>query len=301
MLWCLAIDHAVRTGELDVRVGLAHVDRDYWAPLLDEAETVQPSYYAHQNGWVVAALLGAWSAIANTAGLVPGLHAAVAGGGDTDTVAAIAGQLLGARYGAGAVPARYRRALHGWPGMRVRDLHRLAFLTVHGGRPGPEGWPGAREIPSYRRRRDDASTRHPDDDGVLLGAVGCRTARSRGRRGQHVPHGRRRSRALPPEDQVEFWVIDKEDANNDLAGQLLDAAQTVRELRAEGKTVLLHCVHAHTRTPTVAAVYGALVTGSTPREALDRVVAVLPSASPRRSFVRELEQMELPRTAGLRR
>ena len=58
--------------------------------------------------------------------------------------------------------------------------------------------------------------------------------------------------------------------------------------------MLLHCVHAHTRTPTAAAVYGALVTGSTPAEALQRVVAALPSASPRRSFVRTLEGMEQP-------
>ncbi len=149
-LWCCAIAHAVRTGELDVRVGLPHVDAGYWAPLLDAAETVQPSHYAASNGWVVAALLGAWSAISRTSGLVPGLHAAVQGGGDTDTVVAIAGQLLGAAYGGSAVPAAYRRRLHGWPGMRVRDLHRLAFLTVHGGRTGPEGWPGVARIPSYR-------------------------------------------------------------------------------------------------------------------------------------------------------
>jgi ADP-ribosyl-[dinitrogen reductase] hydrolase len=148
-LWCLAIDHAVRYGERDVRVGLPYVDAAFWAPLLDEAETVAPSHYADSNGWVVAALLGAWSAIVGTDGLVPGLHAAVGGGGDTDTVAAIAGQLLGARYGAAAVPGRYRRRLHGWPGLRVRDLHRLAFLAVHDGDDGPEGWPGCASIGSY--------------------------------------------------------------------------------------------------------------------------------------------------------
>ena len=292
VLWCHAIDHAVRTGELDVRVGLPHVDASYWSPLLDEAETREPSHYAHSNGWVVAALLGAWSAVSRTDSLVAGLHTAVAGGGDTDTVAAIAGQLLGARYGAGAVPARYRRRLHGWPGLRVRDLHRLAFLTVHGGQPGPDGWPGAATIPSYRHAATTV-TPHPDDEGVLLGAVGAvrpgvaDAVVSMCRMGTPLA-------GIPAEDHVEFWVIDKEDANNDLAGQLMDAARTVLELRQEGKTVLLHCVHAHTRTPTAAAVYGALVTGSTPAEALQRVVAVLPSASPRRSFVRTLEQMERP-------
>lgn len=40
VLWCLAIDHAVRRGELDVRVGLSHVDRDFWQPLLDGSRPV---------------------------------------------------------------------------------------------------------------------------------------------------------------------------------------------------------------------------------------------------------------------
>ena len=291
-LWCCAIAHAVRTGELDVRVGLPHVDAAYWGPLLDEAETVEPSHYAASNGWVVAALLGAWSAISRTKGLVPGLHAAVAGGGDTDTVAAIAGQLLGAAYGASAVPATYRRRLHGWPGMRVRDLHRLAFLTVHGGRTGPEGWPGTASIGSYRWA-ETTVTKHPDDPGVLLGAVGavqpgvadavvslCRMGTDPG------PLA-----GVAPEDHVESWLIDKDDANLDLAGQLVDAASAVRELRAEGKTVLLHCVHAHSRTPTVAAVYGAMVTGSSPRAALDRVLEALPTSFPRPSFVEELDRL----------
>lgn len=241
---------------------------------------------------MVAALLGAWSAIQRTTGLVPGLHAAVAGGGDTDTVAAIAGQVLGAAYGGSAVPATYRRRLHGWPGLRVRDLHRLAFLAVHRGQDGPGGWPSAETIPSYRHA-EITVTKHPDDDGVLLGAVGavrpgvadavvslCR-----------MGSGSAPLSGVPPEDHVESWLIDKDDASLDLAGQLVDAAAAVRELRAEGKTVLLHCVHAHSRTPTVAAVYGAMVTGSTPVAALDRVLAVLPASSPRRSFVRELERL----------
>ena len=293
-LWCCAIAHAVRTGELDVRVGLAHVDASYWGSLLDEAETVEPAHYAASNGWVVAALLGAWSAISGTSSLVAGLHAAVAGGGDTDTVAAIAGQLLGAAYGGSAVPATYRRRLHGWPGLRVRDLHRLAFLTVHRGQDGPGGWPSAERIASYRRA-ETTVTRHPDDDGVLLGAVGavrpgvadavvslCR-----------MGSGSAPLSGIPPEDHVESWLIDKDDVNLDLAGQLVDAASAVRELRAEGKTVLLHCVHARSRTPTVAAVYGAMVTGSSPSAALDRVLAVLPASSPRQSFVKVLERLVL--------
>lgn len=88
-----------------------------------------------------------------------------------------------------------------------------------------------------------------------------------------------------PEDHVESRLIDKDDANNDLRFAIDDAALAVQALRAEGKTVLLHCVHAQTRTPVVAAAYGVLVTGTSEVEALKRVQAVLPSGrSPRASI-----------------
>ncbi|MCU1693242.1 MAG: ADP-ribosylglycohydrolase family protein [Frankiales bacterium] len=90
---------------------------------------------------------------------------------------------------------------------------------------------------------------------------------------------------VAPEDHVEAWIVDKEDANNDLRYAVTDAAEAVRTLRAEGNTVFLHCVHAHTRTPVVAAAYGALVTGGSEREALRRVQRVLPSGGhPRESI-----------------
>jgi hypothetical protein len=222
--------------------------------------------------------------------------AAVWGGGDTDTVAAITGQLLGAAYGATAVPASYRRVLHGWPGMRVRDLHRLAFLTVNGGADGPEGWPSAATIPSYAGA-STVTVPHPDDPGVLLGAVGAvapgvaDAVVSLCRMGAPLD-------GVEPQDHVEFWVVDKEDANLDLPGQLLDAAWIVKKLRDEGKTVLLHCVHAQTRTPVVAALYGHLLTGSGIDAALERVLCVLPSADPRDSFVEAIREAAARRGAA---
>jgi ADP-ribosylglycohydrolase len=68
LLWCLAIRHAVLTGELDVRIGLQHIDperRDLWTHRVDVAEKSQPADFAN-NGWVVEALQPAWSAIATT-------------------------------------------------------------------------------------------------------------------------------------------------------------------------------------------------------------------------------------------
>ncbi|MDZ7262559.1 MAG: ADP-ribosylglycohydrolase family protein, partial [candidate division KSB1 bacterium] len=50
------------------------------------------------------------------------LGAAVAAGHDTDTVAAIAGALLGARWGAAALPGEWTGMLHGWPGLDADGL-----------------------------------------------------------------------------------------------------------------------------------------------------------------------------------
>lgn len=293
VLWCLAIDLAVRTGRLDVRAGLAHVDQGYWAPRLDEAESVSAAHYRRSNGWVVSALLGAWSSLSRTESLPDALVAAVEGGGDTDTVAAITGALAGATYGGSAVPFHWRRVLHGWPGLRTRDLARLAYLTAHHGVPDAAGWPTGRRIADYAGARS-ATVAHPDDPGVLLGAVGalqpgvadavvslCR-----------LGAGEAPLEGLAPEDHIEVWLVDAEDANNDLAFVLRDAAEAVRQLRSEGKTVLLHCVHGHTRTPVVAALYGALTTGDSTRASLARVRAVLPDANPRPSIAAALHRLD---------
>ena len=151
VLWCVAIRQAILTGLLDIRIGLQHIDadrRELWASRFDVAQASRPSDFTN-NGWVVEALQAAWSAIATTpvpqddpaAGIFRvdhlrlALDAAVRGGNDTDTVAAIAGGLLGATYGGSAVPADWRRILHGWPGMQTRELVALATRIVKGDHP----------------------------------------------------------------------------------------------------------------------------------------------------------------------
>ncbi len=175
VLWCLAIQHAVLTGVLELRIGLQHIDpdrRDLWASRLELAENSRPADFRN-NGWVVEALQGAWSAITTTP--VPqedpangvfradhlrlALDAAVRGGYDTDTVAAIAGGLLGAVYGASAVPAEWRRMLHGWPELATRGLVALATRIVKADKPFSYDVDPMTPI------------RHPHDDGVWLGDV----------------------------------------------------------------------------------------------------------------------------------
>lgn len=134
VLWSLAIRHAVLTGRLDVRGQLPHLGQEAaarWGALLDEAEAKQPRDFPN-NGWVVHALQAAYSALRHGDGLLDTLERAVRCGHDTDTVAAIAGSLAGAVYGAAALPSEYVSALHGWPGLDAGGLQDLVLATVNG-------------------------------------------------------------------------------------------------------------------------------------------------------------------------
>ena len=53
------------------------------------------------------------------------LEFAVRGGNDTDTVAAIAGGLIGAVYGSQVIPEEWRNKLHGWPGLGFEGLEEI--------------------------------------------------------------------------------------------------------------------------------------------------------------------------------
>ena len=64
-------------------------------------------------------------------------------GHDTDTVAAIAGQVLGARWGASAIPWRWRRDLYGWPGHRDHATWCAAPSSTASGGTATSGWPSA--------------------------------------------------------------------------------------------------------------------------------------------------------------
>lgn len=145
VLWSLAIEHAVMHGELDVRSGLSLLspaEAAFWTEKLDEAETAPPATF-NPNGWVVTALQAAWSSIAQTPvpeadparHYVDALNTAIRIGNDTDTVAAIAGGLLGARWGATAIPAEWRELSHGYPGITGAVLAALALDTVAASHP----------------------------------------------------------------------------------------------------------------------------------------------------------------------
>jgi ADP-ribosylglycohydrolase len=300
VLWCLAIRHAILTGVLDMRIGLQHIDaerQELWASRLDVAEASQPADFTN-NGWVVEALQGAWSAIVTTpipqddpaTGIFRADHlrlaldAAVRGGNDTDTVAAIAGGLLGAAYGASAVPAEWRRILHGWPGLRTRDLADLGSQIIRKGEPDSFDF-------SYRGYQTGVIVQHPYDDGVWLGDMGAL---------RPLPEGinavmslcRVGEADLPARaEQIDVRLIDKAGVNDNLDFVLLDTVRAVEQLRREGRTVLIHCVQAQSRTPAVAALYGARLRGIGITEALADVCGGLSNADPIPEFCEALQRL----------
>jgi ADP-ribosyl-[dinitrogen reductase] hydrolase len=313
-VWCLAMRHAVLHGTFDgLRLAVLSLPAErteVWTARLDEAEQYPPEHFDN-NGWVVQAMQGAWSAISRTP--IPGddpgggsfaaqhfqhaLEAAVRGGRDTDTVAAIAGGLLGARWGASAAPLAWQRILHGWPGLRSRDLIALALCTAHHGQSGPDGWPGSRVLDYSACADTGVLAVHPHDRGVLLGGVDavrkppdgvdavvslCRLGRA------EVP-----APGVRPPDHVEVWLADSADPghNPNLDLVLAQAADAVAVLRAEGRTVLIHCVDAVSRTRAVAALYAARHLGIPVQQALRDVHAVLPAARPNAAFVAALDRL----------
>ncbi|MFF1384669.1 ADP-ribosylglycohydrolase family protein [Arthrobacter sp. NPDC058288] len=298
-LWCVAIRDAILTGNLDVRAGLPLLPAErasVWLERIDVAERSRPRDFT-RNGWVVEAFQGAWSAIhcaglsaSGPAHLRAALEEAVRGGRDTDTVAAIAGGLLGAAYGFTAVPCEWRRRLHGWPGLRARDLMTLGMELGRGEGRRPGSWPRAERHDYSMWSRTDALVRHPHDDGVWLGGVGS-LARVRELGIDAVVSlcrlGTMDVPAVAAENHATFWAVDSPvEGDNAHAGFVLrEAAAAAERYRLEGKTVLLHCVRAESRTPTVAALYGASVAGVSPMEALEDARRVLPEARPNPLFL----------------
>lgn len=147
VLWCEAVRVAVLEGRFDLVGGLDLLPaerRAAWTDWIERATSAAPSSFG-RNGGSVKALQAAWAAITSTIDdearglggdhLRDALVAAVHAGDDTDTVAAIAGALLGARWGASSVPEEYRAAVHGWPGLAGDDLVGLGVLTVRRARP----------------------------------------------------------------------------------------------------------------------------------------------------------------------
>ena len=116
ILWSEAVRVAVMEDRLDLLSGLDLLpevaNRPFWSKAIKLAGRPRTEREYADNGYTVSALQAAWHAIKMTEHTEGGgpfharaaLRRAVQLGTDTDTVASIAGALIGARYGAYADP-----------------------------------------------------------------------------------------------------------------------------------------------------------------------------------------------------
>lgn len=296
-IWCMGIRTAVLEGSYDgVRAALDRLEparREYWSALLAEAEAALPHEF-ERNGWVVHALQAAWSAIHHTQ--IPELDPAtdqfpcqqaeraienaVRCGLDTDTVAAITGMLVGARWGVSGLPLQWQLLLHGYPGLSGWDLIRITDAALTFGTTGQVARPVA-VMPMQPGWVTDASMEVSQAPGLVLGGQQVlRDAEfdavvSLSRIGyQESP--------LPAAQHARVWVMDSEDPDQNLNLHYLfhQVSDLLAEWLQQGKRVLLHCVQAQNRTPSFATAYLLRHHGLDYPTATAAIRQGLPTASP---------------------
>ena len=302
VLWAVAIDHTIHNAPAStepwdftdaIGAGLMHVPserRERWAGLIDAACT-QPARDFDNNGWVVHAFQAALATIVETpvpSGAAPCRHlrmaieAAVRLGGDTDTVAAIAGSLLGARWGLTAVPLSWRSVLHGkrvygYPDLNANDLETMARLAARGGDADKLGWPGVNHLIPYYERSWPSKPQVVELGGVAFGNIsGLESALTSGS-DVIVSLCRMGTEDIPARvEHLVIGLIDTDSGDNpNLPFLLADTADFIDTRTAEGRSVYVHCVRAENRTPAVAATLLARRKGREVDEALRTVADTL--------------------------
>ena len=199
-----------------------------------------PSDTTLPNGTVWTCLAQAVWAVRTTGSFEAAVVAAIELGGDTDTVAAVAGGLAGAVYGIQAIPSRWTTYLHGRIGdetLGAADLqqltHELLGLPVTPEQaPGPPLGPTEIAPGISAASWSGAATSDPDHAVVSLCRVGS----------TFTTHPVRR----------EIYLVDREgDHNPDLRAAVSDAVATIDAFRAEGRPVVVHCHGGASRTGLV--------------------------------------------------
>jgi ADP-ribosyl-[dinitrogen reductase] hydrolase len=202
----------------------------------------QPANTTLTNGTVWTCLAQAvWAVRTHPDSFASAVTAAIDLGGDTDTVAAVAGALAGATVGIQGIPSRWTTYLHGHittsKGRRTYRAADLQDLTVRllGSAAAPMAAVGSRqgltEIDAGIFAADLGAAADVDRDVAVLSL--CRVG------GRFNDHPVRR----------EVYLIDKDDDHNpSLPAVVEDCVSTIDAWRAEGRTVVVHCHSGASRT-----------------------------------------------------
>jgi ADP-ribosyl-[dinitrogen reductase] hydrolase len=218
---------------------VADEHRERWAAVLATGWT--PADATETNGAVWPTLGQAVWALRHGRDYAEVMRLVIDLGGDTDTVAAVAGGLAGAVFGMGGIPSRWASVVHGRvPGYaeklwRLSDLQQLAAALDGGVQqnydPGVMPRIGPREVlPGIWAGNLDGA-RYSDGDFAVISL--CRL-------GEPFPHQVHRM----------AYIADN-DHNADLDVMLADVLDDMAALQAEGHRLLVHCHGGASRTGLV--------------------------------------------------
>ncbi|MFM7263926.1 MAG: ADP-ribosylglycohydrolase family protein [Acidimicrobiales bacterium] len=214
-----------------------------YAPLVSTVYAPGADPREPSNGSVWTAFAQALWAVRTTATFEEAMVAAIELGGDTDTVAAIAGAMAGALYGAQRIPVRWMSCVHGTlqtvngtrRTYRNQDLIDLArrLLGKTASRVSPAERPAGPAIvhpAGVHAANLDGAASAPADHAVVSMCI------TEGRFTGRTHHR-------------QILLHDKEgDHNNDIFFVVRDGVEAIDAFLAEGKQVVVHCHGGRSRT-----------------------------------------------------
>jgi ADP-ribosyl-[dinitrogen reductase] hydrolase len=258
--------------------------RAKWATVLDEAWT--PDRATEANGAVWPTLATAvWALRRFGEDFEAAMRAVIDLGGDTDTVAAVTGGLLGATYGIEVIPSRWASGVHGRvPGQDPPIASDLAGLQavakqLSGETPVPapsihHGIEPIQVLPGLWLSDLGGAPKAPKD-AVVISL--CRTY-------GHIKHQHRRQVYLTDDD------------NNMHVDRVLDdVLDDIEGLRADGHAVVVHCHGGASRTGLILRGWLQRSQGLSPRAATEEAIRIWPHTNVwNSSFSRALASLSSP-------
>ncbi len=100
--------------------------------------------------------------------------------------------------------------------------------------------------------------------------------------------GKRQWHMIPVEDREE----------EEICQHFRNAHKLIQAALAAGKSVLVHCAHGVSRSPTIVAAYLMLEKGMRRKEAIEWIAARRPIVSPNDGFMNQLKSLEVQQIVG---
>jgi ADP-ribosyl-[dinitrogen reductase] hydrolase len=240
--------------------------------------TWKPEIGGPTNGKAISCLAQAVWSVKTSESFEEAVVKAINLGGDTDTVAAVAGSIAGARWGIDGIPARWTTAVNGsapimsdggtaWTNFDYQSLMDFSLATL-----GEESTLTPFESEKGPKRVDDNyqiyaanlnGVANSDEDDFAVVSL-CRTNRLTDKFA----------------NKRNFYIIDTAGANDHLQLTVSEAISTIDTWLSEGKKVVVHCHAGRSRTGFILRAWYMNKYNATAAESLEWLASRWPAFDP---------------------